>query len=263
MKINRWAVITLTIIAIITFSAQFFIEWAIWKKASKDIQEINSRIELLENAFEENPTIVDSLALEKFALEIQKLEQTVNDNDTTLRNDFYWMLRIGVPATLIALLGLFWGVYKSTYSWALNEAKKAIEKRYKPEDQLLREEKKILVIHHEGADQNGIRVHFLASKFDNVDHVSNKQSELKKYDFKDYDLIMFNNKSKEKGEYFTEDQIQEFIKQARSNTVLFYYNGEHLGKFRADERFSSANFKSQIIPNILNLLKFQDLSKRS
>lgn len=262
MKINWWALITLTIIAIITFSAQFFIEWAIWKKVSKDIQEINSRIELLENAFEENPTIADSLALEKFALEIQKLEQTVRENDTSLRNDFYWMLRFGIPATLIGLLGLFWGVYKSTYSWALSEAKKAIEKQYKPEEQLLREEKKILVVHYAGADRSGIQAHFLASKFDNVNHVSSKESDLKGYNFRDYDLIMFNNNSKEQGEYFTESQIREFIDQARSSTVFFYYNGGHLQQLQSNERFNSANFKSQIVPNILNLLKFQDLSKR-
>lgn len=262
MKINGPATIAIILIAVITLLAQFYIEWAIWDKASKDLQKINQRIELLENAFKESPAIADSLALEKFALEIQKLEQTVRENDASLRNDFYWILRFGIPATLIGLLGLFWGVYKSTYSWALSEAKKAIEKQYKPEDQLLREEKKILVVHYEGADRSSIQAHFLASKFDNVDHVSNKESDLKGYNFKDYDLIMFNNKGKNQGECFTEAQIQEFIKQAGSNAVFFYYNGGNLQQLLNNERFNSANFKSQIVPNILNLLKFQDLSKR-
>lgn len=250
----------LLVLILVLIFGQFFLESYVWEKSQQRLEDLNDKITLLEEAFQKNPQKPDSLAIPKLALEISKLDQKVKEFDDALRTDFFWLVRFGIPATLVGAAVLFWSIYTSAHSLALNEAKKKIEKLFKSEEQLIREEKKILVIHYTGADRIGIQQYFSASKFDQVEHTSTNEDELNKFNFKDYDLLMFNNKDKE--ECFTEDEIEGFIKQARLNAVFFYYRGGTLITLQNNERVNSANFKSQIVPNIINLLKFQDLSKR-
>lgn len=266
MKIT-W--IHLLITGLVIFLLLGLFEYWFWNKSRQRIEGMSEKMELLEEAFQQNPQKADSLAIQKLALEIQKLEHKVEAYDDALRNDFFIITRFGIPATLIGLLGLFWAVYKTSLSFALDEAKKEREKQFKPVEQMLREEKKILILHHPKvapADQADIQNHFNASKFWNVHHTNfSNEDGLKNVSWQEYDLIMFNNQSRKDSEHFTEEMVEEVLEKyyIRPDAVLFYYNGGNLEEFRADERFSSANFKSQIVPNILNLLKFQDLSKRS
>lgn len=250
----------LLVLILVLIFGQFFLESYVWKKSQNHLEDLNDKITLLEEAFQKNPQKPDSLAIPKLSLEISKLEQKVKEYDDALRNDFFWLVRFGIPATLIGAAVLFWSIYTSAHSLALNEAKTKIEKLFKSEEELIREGKKILIIHYPDADRIGIQKYFIASQFEQVHHTSTKEDELNKINFKEYDLIMFNNKDKE--EYFKEDEIEGFIKKACSNTVFFYYKGGTLITLQNNERVNSANFKSQIVPNIMNLLKFQDLSKR-
>jgi hypothetical protein len=263
MKPNTTNILLFALIVVLVLG-QFSLEHFVWKKSHEKLNEINDRITLLETAFLDKPDKVDSLAIQKLALEIKQLEFKIQEYDNNLRNDFFWIVRFGVPATLIGLILLFWSVFKTSLSFALAEAKKEREKRFKSEERLLRELKQILVIHHSkvsASERMSIQEHFDATRFENVHYIELPSKTLEKKDFTAYHLIMFHSASSKDGK-FSEQEMKKFIQKHEigRKTVFFSYDGGFLNDLKSDERFSSANFKSQIAPNILNLLKFQEIS---
>lgn len=209
----------------------------------------------VENKLNQLELKADSLKLKPF--EVQKLELKIDKLEGELRKDYDLLLKVGLPASLLALLGLFYGVYKTAYSFAVEEAKKEIEKAYKSEEDLMKSEKEIVVLYKKGAETSHIRRFFNKLNFEKVTFLC--FDDLAQLDKSKTDLAFLINVA---GIYQFEDaEIKTVMSSVKPSSIVFSF-GKNVGEdVRAMPQFSSANVESQIYGNLMNTLKYQKVLK--
>ncbi len=237
--------ITLSVITIIIVA---FLVWLNYSLSRTQLSNVENKLNQLELK-------ADSLKLKPY--EVQKLELKIDKLESELRKDYDLLLRGGIPASLLALLISFYGLYKMAYSFALEEAKKEIEKAYKSEEDLMKSEKEIVVIYKNGVETNDIRRFFHKLNFKNPQFLAfDKITEL---DTNKTDLVFLINPE---GTFqFSDIDIDTIIININPFTVVFNF-GANVGKdIREKKQFSSATMDSQIYGNLINALKYQKVLK--
>jgi hypothetical protein len=242
---------------LIAFGVWGYFMWASYGDLPGRVKKLEAAVELLKY-----PT--DSVA-PSTALDLQKLQLQIEKTEADLRSDFLLIQKIGIPATLIALALMFFSIYKSALGFALDKARKTIDRYYLPDEERLKQEAKLLVLTKEGGDSAFIRkfLHdtgFLAASTippKNVEQLD-ETSFLEILAGENYDLIFLNGEGKK----FEDAEIQICHSKTLNNTMIFSFNNTLPKDLVESERAASANFKSQIYGNLINALKYQQYLRR-
>jgi hypothetical protein len=201
--------------------------------------------------------------------DLQKLDLKIDKTEQSIREDFDWLEKIGLPLTLIGFVLMFWSVYKSALGFALKNAKESINKAYLPDEEIFKRERRILVLTKKGGDSEFVRKFLHQTGFlsaatipDNLEKLD-KQTLHQLLDKETFDLIFFNNEKVP----FTNAEIKICADDTKPFTMLFSFGNpepEEIGKqgklsddLVALPRVASANFKSQVYGNLINALKYQ------
>lgn len=256
--------------------------WASYGHLPSTVEKLKNEVELLKA-----PS--DSIKLTK-AIDLQKLELKIDRVETSIRNEFVLIQKLGIPLTVIGFALMFWSIYKSALGFALERAKETVDRYYLPDEERFKREKKLLVLTKEGGDSGFMRqllqdTGFLAAATipDNVKELD-EETLFKILDGNKYDLILLNNEKSP----FTNKEIQVCHDQTAGYTTIFSFgnpapdeelkqdeqdrkqekreskHGQLSKELVTSSRVSSANFKSQLYGNLINALKYQKyLSKPS
>jgi len=224
--------------------------WASYGLIPGQVDNLQKEVQLLS-------TQTDTAKLHTLSLD--KLEFKIHQVEKGIRSDYDWLQKFGLPLTVIALVGLFFSLYKSALGFALQNAKADIDRYYLPDEERFKREKKLLVLTKEGGDSGFIRrllqdTGFLAASTipDNVKKLD-EETLLKILDGHDYDLIFLNNENVA----FEDDEIKTCHSKTPGYTMIFSFNKNLPTDIVASQRAASANFKSQIYGNLINALKYQ------
>lgn len=248
MKITKFET-TLLLVTIVVLSLLAYWNYSLSQNQLSSIQEKFNQLEIK----------ADSIKLKTY--EVQKLELKIDKLESELRKDYDLLLKVGLPASLLALIGLFYSLYKIAYSFAIEEAKKVIEKAYKSEEDLIKSEKTIMVLYKNGAETNDIRKFFHKLNFQNCEFLG--FDDLAELDKNKTDLIFVLNPDGESNVHiqFSDANMTTILDSVKPSTVLFNF-GKNVGNdIRAKRQFSSANVESQIYGNLMNALKYQKVLK--
>lgn len=199
-----------------------------------------------------------------FLTDLQQLELKIEKTEHSIREDYDWLKKFGLPLTLIALAGLFYSVYKSALGFALENAQKTVARYYLPDEERFKIEKKLLVLTKEGGDSGFVRrllqdTGFLAASTipENVKNLD-EETLSKILGGKTYDLIFLNNEKAS----FEDSEIKICHDKTPHYTMIFSFNKNLPGEVVASQRAASANFKSQIYGNLINALKYQQYLRK-
>ena len=236
---------------VVFFCAMFWFEHSNWNESKIELMQLKEDVETLKQTLNQNP-MIDSLGLQKFEIKLNKLTQKVQVNDGKLRNDFYWLIKFGLPASFLALITFFIGIYKTTYKWALESAKEEIKKDLMNDSIYVKKYSKVLILHKIGTDSSKI-----------VTLLSNhgfQEKILKVYDEKfseslgKYDAIVFDCSIKD----FQKEEVNNVFKTPEFKGVILKLKGGFVDdELKNSDRFSSATMTSQLYPNLINLLIYQ------
>lgn len=245
--------------------AAFIIVIAVWGYAMwANYGELPAKVEALQNEVAIMKAGKDSL--HSTALSLEKLELKIDKVDTSIREDFEWLKKFGIPLTLLAFAGLFFSIYKSALGFALGYAQETVNKYYLPDEERFKQEKKLLVLTKEGGDSEFIRKLLFDTGFLHAATIPENVKTLEEDSLKKilggnkYDLILVNNENAA----FSDDEIIVCHDKTPDFTMIFSFNKSNLPKnLTASQRVSSANFKSQVYANLINALKYQKYIKRT
>ncbi|MCW5921260.1 MAG: hypothetical protein KIS77_02880 [Saprospiraceae bacterium] len=240
--------------------------WASYGYLPSTVAKLKNEVELLKAP-------ADS-AKSSTTLDMQKLELKIDRVETSIRNDFVLIQKLGIPLTVIAFVLMFWSVYKSALGFALERAKETVDRYYLPDEERFKREKKLLVLTKEGSDSGFIRqmlkdTGFLAAATipDNVKRLD-EDTLYNLLDGGNYDLIFFNNEvasdaPKETPNPFSDDELLLCLDRTSSGTMIFHFGRPNLSQTpMANRRVASAGFKSQIYGNLINALKYQQYLRK-
>jgi len=201
-----------------------------------------------------------------YLMDVQKLELKIEKTEHSIREDYDWLKKFGLPLTLIALAGLFYSIYKSALGFALENAKKTVDRYYLPDEERFKQEKKLLILTKEGGDSGFVRgllqdTGFLAaSTIPENAKLLNKETFQKILDGQTYDLIFLNNEKVA----FDDDEIKTCHSETPDYTMIFSFAKSKLpDDIVASQRTASANFKSQIYGNLINALRYQQYLRKT
>lgn len=255
-------IIWFSLFILIVFGVWSYAWWSKYGNLPEKMDVLSKKIELLSA----NP---DSLISTK-NLSLEKLEFKIEKTEIELRRDFNFIFQIGFPLTFLGLFGLFYSVYKASYGIALKQAQDEIGKAYKPEEDLFKTEKRLLVLTKTGSDSNFIRkwlndVGFLwASTVKSEVELITEDNFSTILENNKFDLIFFNNEQSNNGTVnsFSNEEIELILNKTPSNTMVFNFGKPNLSHgLTANQRVASAGFKSQIYGNLINALKYQKYLK--
>ena len=238
---------------LLVLAVVFMPVWGEYHLASKNraqLNELSSKIEAIEKA-RMDTIFKGKLEAKELSLKIQEAELKTKNIETDLRKDYDWLLRFGIPGTILAFFLLFGGIYKTAFEFAKKQAREDVQKVFRSEEELVKKEKKILVLTPKDGDTNFLRKFFIASGFEK-DEFPATQNEGLLTPTSQHDLILVNNES-------NSESFKKIAPLLHSpSTMVFYFGPPKLDDaFMKDQRVSSAGFKSQIYGNLINALKFQ------
>lgn len=253
----------------IFWGGMYLVEQKVWKKAENNLETvIDKKFVAIDEAVNKlsltvdglaSPTdsialVKESLALETIKQDIKGVKQTIKTNDENLRSDFYWLLKIGLPATFIGLLLVIYGFYKSLYEIALKKATEEAQSRIMDDVKYQKHYRKILVLHKGGSD------------------VSNTMNLLKKHQFQqltsrrfeaenltalnEYDAIILKG-IKDAVNDFSDSEILDILNTSKAAVVKLA--GERVAPSMFDnDLFGSATALSKLYPNLMDLLIYKE-----
>lgn len=170
------------------------------------------------------------------------------------------LLWVGVPGTMIALLGVYFGATIKAKKMMVEKIEKIVEHKREEIirlietqefDTRLRKTKKLMVLSSTEKAQDLIKAFFTRVQFSSVNYriVGTYQ------DFGDYDLIVFNDC----GDQFDENIIDEYLKNAKNDDVSFVaYTSRQL---KRDPRLNFSNSQFTLYHSILSTLKYAEILK--
>lgn len=252
MKINTYLILAIFLLLAGLVTSQFWIEASLWKKSSQKFVEIESKIETFEQTIQQKP-MIDSLAIAKLNLELMKLESKLEKSESNLRNDFYWLLRLGIPLTVVGFIGFFFGIFHTTYTLALSMAKKELAKEVMNDSKYVRTFFDVLIVHKNEGNSHKIESLLRKQGFQVKRKIFAK-------DFTEYDLSSYKglvlDSTPESGD-FDADEIKKILARNDFKGVIMKYGGGRVSKEVNSDRFSGATMMSQLYPNLINILIYQ------
>jgi len=196
----------------------------------------------------------DSLRLSE--INAKQLELRIEKNDFELRRDYNWLISHGFTfglAGLVALFVVLYSAYQAITRWAIKQAEEKIRQHFEHEDNILKREKKILVLTPEKQSIAFIKQFFREMHFRMPDFELIGKADLK---FNDFQLIFINDEE----DIINNEQIHIILRDIGGTVSVFYFGGLQLQQdIKSKKQFSSCQFKSQIYGNLLNALRFQKL----
>jgi len=224
------------------------------------LQELDSRVNALEKILPDTSKgTITPLKAATLEVQIKAVKQQLKETEFNLKSDFGNLLKFGLPVTLIALITFFLSLYKYVYETAIDKAKEQIRKNFRPREEQIKEESKILLLTQPTADDSKMYNFLIKSGFSNI--VSKKIEGFKLVDDQDqplnlgnFDLLFFNNEGKK----YEESDVLNYINNA-PKAMIFWAKGGflHDPQLKDNEKISSASFTSQIYGNLLNILDYQ------
>lgn len=181
-------------------------------------------------------------------IKMDEVKIYVDKQTGEIKNQYDLVMKLGLPATIAALLASIFGAYR----WAAEIAKQKAEEAFKDPETVLKEQKRILVLTLDKEDESWIRRFFFSLGFPQP--VFKKTSELGALTNEHFDLVLVNTPNDTTGQ-------KELIGKILIGKSVFYFGkgkaeNEILDK---DGRLSYANAKSQLYGNLINALKFQKM----
>lgn len=285
---NALLIRALIIFSILIIISQFAVAWYLEKRSERLIKEELNDISFLD-ASNLDTSMVNkkSVAAQKLDLQFQKLEHKISAIEDKLQREYYYLVTIGFPLTLIGIIGVLISTYRYLVVRAREEVDEAIKpiiqkhessvldiiKKYDDEKRLF-SEKVILVWGEEDYSE-------IEKVLDNVEF---NMDNLKSYDEirggEPYHLLLINNTTgkvlpqnnnnnnnqAEKDKY-TEawNELKSIAENQASSVCIFYYCSTTINfpiweikDKTLQARINFATNPSQIYGNLLNSLKYQD-----
>jgi hypothetical protein len=234
-----------------------YVWWAKYGLLPNQVEDLKNKVELIS---------IQSDTAKSRMLTLDKLEFKIDQVEKGIRNDYDWLQKFGLPLTIVALVAIFFSIYKAALGFALQNAKEVINQAYLSDEDVFKAEKRILVLTKKGGDTQFIR-QFLwqtgllqAATIPKENTESLTEKVLQKL-FKDdtYDLIFLNNEKVA----FEDTEIKLCFSLMPENTMLFNFGNKNLpDDLTAFQNVTSAKFKSQIYGNLINAFKYQKCMRR-
>ncbi len=254
---NTWLIIMGTIAVIVIIFGQFYIQHHVRSRVEQDVAQLKEQIAQLKNLIRDTSAVF-SKATDAASLnnKIVALENKVQQNDLKLRDDFNVLVRLGIPATSIALLLLVAGLYNAVYGFARKRAEEQLKRQFLSEEEQIKKEDKIVVISPTGPTEEVSKLMRL-SGFINIEQVrvdlSKASTSVDYSEIESPDLIII-DLSHDK--YHSDAQIKALTEKFPKSMFLVF--GRNIDRqLMGSPRLSSATFKSQIYANAMNAMKFK------
>lgn len=241
------------LIILILLLGQYAIEESIWNRSKGKFLEIEDRIVIVEKTIKEKP-IVDSLALAKLDIEVKQLDLALKDTDNKLRIDFYWLLRLGIPLTVIGFIGFAYAIYQATYNLALKQAKEELSREIMDDSKYVKTYYQLLLLRKNEGSSNKIEHLLRQHGFQKIESKIYPKA-IKDLNLSKYEGILLNS-SKESGD-FTATEIKEILANQEFKGVILKYGGGRVSQEVNSDRLSGATMLSQLNPNLANILIYQ------
>ncbi len=241
-----------SILALLIIATLFFLYYA-------EIEPINQRINGLSQQLKEiefykgDTLLVPNAAYQELNKRIDSLENNFEQKQSILMKF--------TPLSITALLLLFWAVYKVALNFAVEEAKKDVARSYMNEETLFLNEKKILVLTKEGGSTEFVQRFFNKSNFKNH-KIEPPSATLPDSPDNKYDMFFINNENEDQDFTFDEGEIKKFMDKCKAGKIIFNF-GKHVSdvSITKNERFTSATFRSQLLGNLMNAFRYQKVLK--
>lgn len=263
---------------LLVLGAWSYFMWASYGHLPSTVETLKNEIELLKTSADSTTSTT--------ALDLQKLEFKIERIETGIRSDFFLLQKLGLPVTVIAFALMFYSIYKSALGFALENAKKAVDKAYLSDEDIFKREKKILILTKTGGDTTFLREFVYNTGFFEAvtfpkDNLESLDGEILMHATggRRYDMIIFNNEhmkmksipknSTEEDKAKIEGDNEALKKQLNNDlticltktpepTMIFYFGPPYISPdLMSNQRVASASFKSQVYGNLINALKHQ------
>jgi uncharacterized protein YneF (UPF0154 family) len=189
-------------------------------------------------------------------LKLEEVKLLIDKSNLEIKQQYDLAIKFGLPLSIAALLASIFGAYKWAAEMAKEEAKKAI----RSEEDIIRQERNIIVLGKENGDRIDIVKYLRNANFDKVSDAVWKDD----LDLTDYDLVFIHNFP---NYAFSNEEVNKILAKSKSNAVLFSFGKVVEGNLNDslvnNTRVNSALFKSQIYGNLLNALKYQQQLRRN
>jgi hypothetical protein len=229
------------------------------QKNNTDSISISLRLERLEN-FQSNEKEAEPLRKEKLE---KFVTDAINENNKDIEGSkklLSFVLFIGLPITLLSLIGLYFGAIKKARKEVKDKIEGIVEKNRdelirlidsQEFDTKLRTNKRILVLGASDVANTDLKSIMEKMKFQNLRFrtVNNYTA------FQDYDLIVFNNGDGT----FPQQVITDYIIREGNDHIAFVaYTTKNLDRH---DKLNFANSRFTLYHNILNTLKYSEVLK--
>lgn len=234
------------------------------KELKEENAKLNNRIEKLEGQKEN----LD----DRFKNKSDEINNRVGQIQTKLEKDhnrleiITWVTgSLALVGIITILLNIFWYTNKvakqkvdEKFDALFNEKRERLIQLIdaQVEENNLRNEKKIAVISHKDSDEGFIKSFFGGMEFKHVQYLAVEQYERLTGDF---DLIFFNNEDKK----MSVQIMQQYVAESNEKTMCFSFSALTWNDLDSgNEKVAFANRRTQLYPNLINALKYQDLIER-
>lgn len=185
-------------------------------------------------------------------IKLEEIKVLIDKASLEVREKTNLLIFYAFPFTIVALFGSIFGAFK----WAAEMAKDKAKEVFKDPETLLKESKSILVLTPDGESDGWLQKFFQLMGFKMLCFC--KISELDSVKSKHFDIAILNVPSDVSGK---DSAFKDNISEMTMATSVFYFglgrvSNETLEK---DGRLSYANAKSQLLGNLINALKYQQM----
>jgi uncharacterized protein YneF (UPF0154 family) len=191
-------------------------------------------------------------------IKLEEVKLLIDKSNLEIKQQYDLAIKFGLPLSIAALLASIFGAYK----WAAEMAKEEAKKAMRSDEDIIRQERNIIVLGKENGDRNDIVKYLRNANFDKVSDDKWEEG----LELKDYDLVFIHNFKTDSS--FTNEEVARILALSKSNAVIFSF-GKISGSGQLEQalvdnpRVNSALFKSQIYGNLLNALKYQQQLRRN
>jgi hypothetical protein len=187
-------------------------------------------------------------------VKMDELKVYVDKEVIKIQSQYDLVMKLGLPATIAALLASIFGAYR----WAAEIAKQKAEAAFKDRETILKEHKRIVVLTPEGNAEAEIWIRKFFTSLEFRQTFFKKTTEIESLKNEQFDLILINAD----GDSIKQDDLTKLLKDIvdvlGARPVFYFGKGKaENSDLDKDGRLSYANAKSQLYGNLINALKFQ------
>jgi|GEM_PF-6538157 len=291
---EHWPWISLLFFSLLILIGQFGVWWHINHRVETLIEEKVGDLLVIETDKIDSALLDEkSLVAEQLNWKFEKLQEEISRTENRLKNEYFFFITIGIPLTLIGILGVLY----SAYDYMKKQAKEKVEEAIQP---IVKQNEKSILDLLKKYDRESILfnnkiVRVWGENYDTIktvlDNVGFNTDNLISYgemkEGKAYHILLINNESgnklpKKPGEKEEDyqgklkkyndklEQIKDLISKQEQTVCIFYYCSEgvnfpiwEIKDKQLQARINFATNPSQIYGNLLNSLKYQDHIEKS